>query len=109
MLEEISYEAQPLVPRLLDELNTGQKRVDQESKHIIKNQNTLHPAVRSKISSKLIFLQAVCDTPIARITSCVSSFKDIGRPDSPCNYSVAIRVNRVMLVSLCAETMKTRF
>ena len=37
MLEEISYEAQPLVPRLLDELNTGQKRVDQESKHIIKN------------------------------------------------------------------------
>ena len=26
--------------------------------------------------------------------------------DSPCNYSVAIRVNRVMLVSLCAETIK---
>ena len=24
-------------------------------------------------------LQAVCDTPIARITGCVSSFKDIGR------------------------------
>ena len=24
----------------------------------------------------------------------------------PCNYSVAIRVNRVMLVSLCAETIK---
>ena len=23
-----------------------------------------------------------------------------------CNYSVAIRVNRVMLVSLCAETIK---
>ena len=34
------------------------------------------PAVRSKISSKLIFdLQAVCDTPIARITSCVSSLR----------------------------------
>ena len=26
--------------------------------------------------------------------------------NSPCNYSVAIRVNRVMLVSLCAETIK---
>ena len=52
-------------------------------------------------------LQAVCDTPIARITGCVSSFKDIGRR-LPCNYSVlvAIRVNRVMLDSLCAETIK---
>ena len=29
--------------------------------------------------------------------------------DSLCNYSVAIRVNRVMLVSLCAETMKPVF
>ena len=26
--------------------------------------------------------------------------------DSPYNYSVAIRVNRMILVSLCAETMK---
>ena len=26
--------------------------------------------------------------------------------DSPYNYSVAIRVNRVMLGSLCAETIK---
>ena len=39
---------------------------------IIKNENTLQLAVRSKISSKLIFARAVCDTPIARITSCVS-------------------------------------
>ena len=43
--------------------------------------HTLHPTVRSKISSKLIFrrnssyLQAVCDTPIARITGCVSSLR----------------------------------
>ena len=47
----------------------------------------------------------MCDTPIARITSCVSSLKiEVG--DSPYNYSVAIRVDRVMLVSLCAETIK---
>ena len=26
--------------------------------------------------------------------------------DTPCNCSVAIRVNRVMLVSLCAESIK---
>ena len=50
-------------------------------------------------------MQAVCDTPIARITGCVSSLRvQVG--DSPCNYSVAIRVNSVMLVSLCAETIK---
>ena len=52
-------------------------------------------------------LQAVCDTPIARITGCVSSWR-IWVGDSPCNYGVliAIGVNRVMLVSLCAETVK---
>ena len=33
-------------------------------------------SVRSNILSNV---QAVCDTPIARITGCVSSFKDIGR------------------------------
>ena len=34
------------------------------------------PAVRSNILSKLMFsLQAVCDTPIARITGCVSSYR----------------------------------
>ena len=47
----------------------------------------------------------MCDTPIARITDCVFSLRiEVG--DSPYNYSVAIRVNRVMLVSLCAETIK---
>ena len=50
-------------------------------------------------------LQAVCDTPIAHITGCVSSLR-IYVGDPPCNYSVAIRVNGVMLGSLCAETMK---
>ena len=45
------------------------------------------------------YLQAVCDTPIARITGCVSSSR-IKVGDSPCNYSVAIRVSRVMLGSL---------
>ena len=29
-----------------------------------------------------------------------------GFGDSTCNYSVAIRVNRVILVSLCTKTMK---
>ena len=55
-------------------------------------------------------LQPVCDTPIARITGCVSSSLRIEVGDPPCNYIpgsvVAIRVNRVMLVSLCAETIK---
>ena len=50
-------------------------------------------------------MQAGCDTPIARIAGFVSSSR-IYVGDSPCNYSVAIRVNRVMmLVSLCAETI----
>ena len=44
----------------------------------------------------------VIRTPIARVTSlraCVGDF--------PCNYSVACtRVDRVMSVSLCAETIK---
>ena len=62
------------------------------------------PAVRSNILSNSS-LQAVCDTPIARITSCVSSIR-IQVGDSPCNYSVAIRVSRVLLGSLCAETIK---
>ena len=52
-------------------------------------------------------MHAVCDIPIARITGCVSSLRIRQVGDSPCNYSsVAIRVNRVMLVSLCAGTIK---
>ena len=35
--------------------------------------------MRSKILSKLSSLQAVCDTPIARITGCVSSDLGIDR------------------------------
>ena len=50
-------------------------------------------------------MQAVCDTPIARITGCVSSLR-IQVGNSSCKYNVAIRVNRVILVSLCAETIK---
>ena len=46
----------------------------------------------------------LCDTPIARITSCVPSLR-IQVGDSPYNYSVAIRVKRVILVSLCAKTI----
>ena len=46
----------------------------------------------------------LCDTPIARIKGCVSGLR-LWVSDSPCNYSVAIRVNGVMLVSLCAETI----
>ena len=33
------------------------------------------PAVRSNILPKLIFASCLCDTPIARITGCVSSFR----------------------------------
>ena len=50
----------------------------------------------------------MCDTPIARITGCVFSLR-IQVGDSHCNYSVAIRVNRVMLGRLCADNYKTRF
>ena len=53
-------------------------------------------------------LQAVCDTPIARIMGCVSSLR-IWVGDSPYNYSVATRVNRVIIVSLCAEPIKPVF
>ena len=61
--------------------------------------------MRSKILSKLVFLQSVCDTLIARITGCLSSLR-ILIGESPCNYSVATRVNSVMLGSLCTETLK---
>ena len=47
-------------------------------------------------------------TPIARSKGCVSSLR-ISVGDSLWNYSVAIRVNRVMLVSLCAEAIKPVF
>ena len=50
----------------------------------------------------------MCDTPIARVTGCVSSLM-IQVDDSPRNYSVAIRVDRVMLVSLCAEAIRPVF
>ena len=51
-----------------------------------------------------LYLQAACDAPIARITGCVSSLR-ILVGDSPCNESIAIRVNRVMLVSLFARKL----
>ena len=43
--------------------------------YTIKIENALQLAVRSKILSKHIFLQAVCDSSIARITGCVSSLR----------------------------------
>ena len=68
--------------------------------------------MRSNILSKLIFAHCCvryCDTPIARITGCVSSLRmKVG--GSPYNYSVACtRVNRVVLVSLCSATIKRVF
>ena len=60
-----------------------------------KNKNTLQ--LWDRRSCRNSSLQAVCDTPIARITGCVSSLR-IQVGDSPWNYSVACtRVNRVML------------
>ena len=72
--------------------------------------NALHPAVRSKISSKLIiFASCVCDTPIARIAGFVSSLRmQVG--ESPWNYTVACtRVNTVMVTILRAEAIKPVF
>ena len=49
------------------------------------------------------------DTPIARITGCVFSLKK-NVSDSAWSYSLACtRVNRVMLINLCAETIKPVF
>ena len=50
----------------------------------------------------------LCVTLRSRVLRVVSSIR-IWVGDSPWNYSVAIRVNRVMLVSLCAETIKPVF
>ena len=69
--------------------------------------------LRNKITLQLLnrifcrnsSLQAVCDTLIARMRGCVSSLR-IKVVDSNCNYSVAVRVNRVMSGSLCAERIK---
>ena len=68
------------------------------------NEIKIHtPAVRSKISSKLI-LQAVCNAPIAPIAGCVSPLLRIQVGDSTWNYSVACtRVDRVTLINLFAE------
>ena len=54
--------------------------------------------------SKIIF---VCDTPIARMTGLFVLIMDKCRPTPFATaVYVAIWVNRVMLVSLCAETIK---
>ena len=71
--------------------------------YIIKN--NIHSSCEIEDFVETHLCKAMCDTPIARIRGCVSSLRiEVG--DSPCNYSVAIRVNRVMLVSLFAETIK---
>ena len=49
---------------------------------------------------------SVRDSPFARITGCVSSLRIYPLATT---VSVAIRVNRVMLGSLCAETIKPVF
>ena len=65
-------------------------------------------AVRSKVSSKLVFASCACDTPIERVTGCVSSLR-IQVRDSPWNYRVACtRVNSVILINLCTETIKKK-
>ena len=51
-----------------------------------KNYNTLQLAVRSKISSKLLKLQAVCNTPIALISLCVLIIMKL-------KYNPAVRSN----------------
>ena len=71
--------------------------------NIIKNK--IHSSCEIEYFVETHLVQAVCDTPIACISGCVSSLR-IYVGDSPCNYSVAIRVNRVLLGSLCAETIK---
>ena len=59
------------------------------------NKNTLQ--LRDKKFRRNSYLQAVCDTPITRITGYVSSLR-IWVGDSPWNYNVACTgVNRVML------------
>ena len=53
----------------------------------------------------------MCDTPIARITGCMSSLDYGYRSASNLRntHSVDTRVNKLMLVSLCAESIKPVF
>ena len=67
------------------------------------NKNTLQ--VRDRSFCRNSYLHAVCDTSIARMMDRLSSLR-IWVGDSPWNYSIAVRVNRVMFVRLCAETIK---
>ena len=61
--------------------------------------------MRSKILSKLIFESCVLYSDRTYYELCVL-IKDLGRRLPLQHYSVAIRVNRVMLGSLYAETIK---
>ena len=78
--------------------------------------NSLRPAVRSKISSKIIFESYVCGTPITRITLCVLN-KGIDRSATPLRtiygvYRACTRVhsnNSVLIGLLCAEAKKKLF
>ena len=71
--------------------------------------NKIHSSCETEDFVKTyLSLQDVGDSPIAHITGCMSSLR-IPVGDSSCNYSGAIRVNRVMLFSVCAETVKPVF
>ena len=63
------------------------------------------PAVRSNILSKLLCkLCVILQSRVLRVVCPHLRIRLVG--DSPCNCSVAVRVNRLMVVSLCAETIK---
>ena len=50
----------------------------------------------------------MCDTPIPRVTGCVSSLRvQVGH--SPCKYSVVFRVNRGVLGPACVRKLHNPF
>ena len=75
--------------------------VQQLHRYIIKTKIHSSCEIEDFVETHLCKL-CVIDAPITRVTGCASSLR-IQVGDSPWNYSVACtRVNRVMLVSLCA-------
>ena len=65
--------------------------------------------MRSKTSSKNSYLLAVCDTPVLRTIGFVSSLGIYIFGDFPYNCSsvACTRVNRAVIINLCAEVTKT--
>ena len=88
------------------ELKKNPRKNKNKSKGIT-YKNKIHSSSEIKYFVE-IHLWKLCVTLRLRVLPVVSFFK-IKVGISPCNYNVAVRFNRVMLVSLCAVTTKPVF